>query len=97
MGKHSEVGTPTQVAHAWRATVRTVFQAIVGFAAMWAVIVEALGIDAKLPWVAGSLAVTAGITRVMALPQVEEWLVKYLPFLASGVHTESVDAPREVD
>lgn len=91
MGKHSAplTGTPTSVAHSWRATVRTVFQAVVGFAAMWALIVETLGLDSTLPWVAASLAVTGGITKVMNLPAVENWLVRFLPFLATGVHTET--------
>ena len=96
MGKHHAdgygiivPGTPTQVQHSSRAVTRTIFQALVGFTAMWAVIVEALGLDSTLPWVAASLAVTGGITKVMNLPAVENWLVKYLPFLATGVHTET--------
>lgn len=82
-------GTPTSVAHSWRASGRTIFQALVGFASMWALIVEALGLDTTWPWVAASLAVTGGITKVMNLPAVEAWLVRFLPFLATGVHTET--------
>lgn len=81
-------GTPTQVAHPWRSTVRSLFQAVVGFASMWAVIVEAIGLDSTLPWVAASLTVTGALTRVMALPVVEEWLARWVPWLATGVHTE---------
>ena len=80
--------TPIQSAHPWRATIRTLFQAIIGFAAMWGLIVEAFGIDTQLPWVAASLAVTAGITRVMSLPAVDDWLSRFIPWLATGVHTE---------
>ena len=84
MGKHSSYqGSSTQVAYPWRATVRSVFQGVLGFAAMWAVIVETLGIDAKIPWVAASLAFTAAVTRVMALGVVEDWLARYVPWLAS--------------
>lgn len=73
----------TQVRRPWRATVRTVFQAVVGLAAMWAVIVETIGLDPGVEWVAASLAVTGAMTRVMALPAVEAWLSKFAPFLAA--------------
>ena len=73
----------TQAAHPWRATARTVFQALIALSASWAVIVEAAGIDGTLPWVAGSLAAAAGATRVMALPQVEELLARFVPWLAA--------------
>lgn len=75
--------TPTQVARPWRATTRTVFQALVALCAMWAVIVEALGLP-DWTWVTASLAVTAGVTRVMAIPQVEEFLRDFVPFLAAN-------------
>lgn len=89
MGRHSiEPGTPTQVAHPWRSVVRSIFQALVGFAAMWAVIVETIGLDSTLPWVAASLTATGALTRVMTLPAVEDWLARFLPWLATGVHTE---------
>lgn len=85
--KRSDLLEPTQSAYPWHAVVRTVFQAIVGFAAAWALIVEAMGVDQTVPWVAGSLTVTAAITRVMALPSVNDWLARFLPFLAAtGKH-----------
>lgn len=90
---------PTQVSHPWRATVRTIFAAVVGFAAMWPVIVEALGLDPAWVWVSVSIAVTGGITRIMALPQVNEWMERHVPWLAAGRPTESVGSeyqPRHV-
>jgi len=75
--------TPTQVRRPWRAVARTVFQALIGFAAMWAVIVGALDLNQTWQWVSASLAVTGGITRVMALPGVEAWLQRFFPFLAA--------------
>lgn len=96
MGKHSYQGSSTQVAYPWRATVRSVFQGVLGFAAMWAVIVETLGIDAKIPWVAASLAFTAAVTRVMALGVVEDWLAKYVPWLASEKPVNG-DTPKPTD
>jgi hypothetical protein len=75
---------PTQVTRPWRATVRTVFQAIVAFAAMWGLMVPALGLDAGHPWVVASIAATGAMTRVMALPSVEEWLERFVPWLAAS-------------
>lgn len=75
--------TPTQVRRPWRTTFRTLFQAVIAFAAMWAVIVQALGLDQDWQWVSASLLVTAAITRVMALPQVEAFLKRFAPLLAA--------------
>ena len=74
---------PTQVRRPWRSTVRTVFQALIALAAMWALIVEALGLP-DWAWVTTSLAVAAGITRVMALPAVEVFLRRFVPWLAAA-------------
>lgn len=74
---------PTQVRRPWRSTVRTVFQALVALAAMWAFVVEALGLP-DWAWVGASLAVAAGITRVMALPAVEVFLRRFVPWLAAA-------------
>lgn len=74
----------TQERYPWRAVVRTVFEATVSFAAMWGLIVEALGLDETWAWVAASLAVTAAVTRVMAVPEVNSWLERYVPWLAAA-------------
>ncbi|MDX3841722.1 MULTISPECIES: hypothetical protein [Streptomyces] len=55
-------------------TVRTVIQGVVMFAVALPAIVSASGIPDALPWVAGALAVAAGLARVMALPAVEQLL-----------------------
>lgn len=74
--------TPTQVQHPWRATLRTVFAAVVGLLSI-------------LPWIltetnlndtvigAQILVVTGAITRVLANAAVQEWLLRYLPFLSA--------------
>lgn len=74
----------TQAAHPWRATIRTIFAAIVALAATWVVIVEAIGLDPGIPWVATSIAVMGAITRVMAVPGVIDWLERFIPWLAPG-------------
>jgi predicted permease len=79
----------TQERKPWRATLRTIFQAAVGFASMWALIVETIGLDPSWQWVSASLAVTGAVTRVMAVPAVNEFLARFLPFLAP-------DEPRRI-
>jgi len=81
MGDHS-AETTTQTQHPWRATVRTVFQFVVGLAAGWALIVGAAGLDAGIEWVGTSLAIAAAITRVMALPAVDALIRRFVPWLA---------------
>ncbi|MET7679405.1 hypothetical protein [Streptomyces sp. NPDC005423] len=59
-------------------TARTVLQTTVGVAAVLPGIVNASGIPASLPWVAGALAVAGGLARVMALPSVQALLPSWL-------------------
>lgn len=74
---------PTQTRHPWRATVRTVFAAIIGILPLLPFIADELGV-ATVPWVAGALAVIGGVTRVLAMPAVNAWLTQYLPFLGAS-------------
>lgn len=73
----------TQSRHPWKATVRTILQMAVGFLVMLPQLVGAAGIDEATPWVATSLAISAAVTRIMALPAVEEWLSRFVPWLAA--------------
>jgi hypothetical protein len=82
MADHVAAQPSTQTAYPWRATVRTAFAFLVGLAASWAVIIEAAGIDPGVEWAATSLTVAAGITRVMALPAVDDLIRRFVPFLA---------------
>lgn len=74
---------PTQARHPWRATARTVFAAIIALAAMLPLLVEASGVDETAGAVAGALAIAGAITRIMAIPQVNEFLERFLPFLGA--------------
>jgi hypothetical protein len=74
----------TQVRRPWRSTVRTLFQLAVGLAPMLPLIVGASGLDETAPAVAGALAISGAVTRVMALPQVEQFLQRFLPWLAAA-------------
>lgn len=67
---------PTQVQHPWKATIRTGIAVLIGVLSVIPVVVATAGIG-TVPAVAQVVAVTAAITRVMALPQVNELLSKF--------------------
>ncbi|MFF4184436.1 hypothetical protein ACFYZ9_14705 [Streptomyces sp. NPDC001691] len=58
--------------------LRTVLQTAVALALALPALVDASGIPAGLPWVAGALAVAGGLSRVMALPAVQSLLPGWL-------------------
>jgi hypothetical protein len=78
--------TPTQVRRPWRSTARTVFQGAVGLASL--VPLVAAGVydnSADYPVVVvQAISVSGAVTRVMAIPQAEAWLRRFLPFLAAA-------------
>lgn len=77
----------TQSKYPWRAVARTVFAGVVGAAAMAPLVYTAAtqhDSAAASGWAASGLAIAGGITRVMALPQVNALLQKVLPFLAAA-------------
>ncbi len=75
--------TPTQVQYPWRSTLRTVFQVALALAAMWAVIIEAAGVDETNAIVAATIVFAAGANRIMALPAVNTFISRFLPWLAA--------------
>ena len=93
MTNHSQPGQPTQVVHPWRAVLRTFVAALVGAAITW---LAGVGIDleALAPAITDSITyglftlVTGVVTGVLAHPAVNAWVERFLPFLATGVHTE---------
>lgn len=76
-----ESKTPTQVEHKWKATARSAFQVIVALAALMPVLVPALGLSVSVGVGAGVLAVAAAVTRVMAIPAVNGFIDRFLPWL----------------
>lgn len=89
---------PTQVKQPWRTTVRSVFQFAVALAALLPFIATGVyeNIDDAPAVVAQLLVIAAAITRVMAVPQVEDFLRNFLPFLAAQP-TERVGGHRRVE
>lgn len=76
----------TQVKHPWRTTIRSVFQGFVTLALVAPQIYSAaMAHDATMAkgWAATGLAIAGAVTRIMAMPQVDDFLAKYLPFLAT--------------
>lgn len=93
-------GTPTQVAHPWRAVLRTLVAAGVGVVVAW--VARTLGVDLAdlTPEIVDSItgfvwAIATGVVQwLLTRPAVESWLRRYAPGLATGVHRE---APRTAD
>lgn len=85
-----ESGTPTQVVHTWRTAFRTLIQGAVGALVAW---LAARGVDlgAYEELLVGTVwTFTTGLaTWVMNHPRVNRFIERYLPFLATGVHTET--------
>ena len=90
MAKHLRVTEPTQVRNPRRATVRTVFAAVISLAAITPFIVNALGVTTTGGVWATVLAVAGAITRVMALPGVNAWIESYVPWLAPENTNETI-------
>lgn len=61
-----------------RRTVRTVFQTVVSVAAGMPLLLDAAGLPDTLPGVGVVLAVSAAVTRLMALPLVDSLLPSFL-------------------
>lgn len=76
MADHAAEKT-SQTKYPWRATLRTAIAFIVGLAASWGVVIGALNVDPGLEWVTASIAIASAITRLMAVPFVNERLTKF--------------------
>lgn len=74
--------TPTQVLHPWRSTVRTAVAALVALLPVLPLLIESGHLGA-LPWVAPVVAAAAAVTRILAMPAVDQWLRQYAPWLAA--------------
>ncbi|MET8056204.1 hypothetical protein [Streptomyces microflavus] len=61
-----------------RRTARTVLQTALALAVLLPALVDASGVPATLPRVAGALAVAGAVTRVMALPGIQALLPRWL-------------------
>ncbi|WP_405664981.1 hypothetical protein OG379_23200 [Streptomyces sp. NBC_01166] len=80
---------------ATRRTARTVVQTAFALAVLLPALVDASGLPASLPRVAGALAVAGALTRVMAVPGVQALLPAWLRTERPG--NETVGAARDRD
>ncbi|MFB4422587.1 hypothetical protein C5F59_015995 [Streptomyces sp. QL37] len=80
---------------ATRRTARTVVQTALALAVLLPALVDASGLPAALPRVAGALAVAGALTRVMAVPGVQALLPAWLRAEPPG--NETVGAARDRD
>lgn len=71
---------PTQTRYPWRATLRTVAAATLALITVLPFVFDALGVS-SLPWAAAFLGVIGTVTRVLAIPAVNDWLHKWAPIL----------------
>jgi len=86
------VGTPTQLAHPWRAVLRIFVAAAVAVLVRW---LAARGLDltalseAMVDSIVNALAalVLGFVQWLLTRQWVENWLRRYAPIFASGVHT----------
>lgn len=74
---------PTQVEFPGRAVLRTVVQAAVGLILLVPFVVAELG-AAAAPWLVGAAAAAGVAARVMAIPQVNAWLERWVGPLGAG-------------
>lgn len=63
----------------WQDTLRTVSVAAVGLLPILPEIARASGVE-TVPFVVGVLAVAAAVQRVIAVPAVRTWLVRWAPW-----------------
>ncbi|MBT2445918.1 hypothetical protein J7F03_02190 [Streptomyces sp. ISL-43] len=66
------------MSEAAKRTLRTLVQTALAIAVLLPAVVDASGVPAALPWVAGALAAAGALTRVMALPGVQAVLPGWL-------------------
>ncbi|MBF6483848.1 hypothetical protein IU431_06710 [Nocardia otitidiscaviarum] len=75
---------PTQCRHPARAAARSTAATLVGLGPLVPLLVAQLGETRAAVVLAVALAGNAVITRLLAVPEVEEWLQRVLPLLAAS-------------
>ena len=87
MGKHVKEQTISQILHPWKTVVRTVFQLVLALAIGAPIIYTAITNGGDPAQAAGGAAVVitvaGAITRLMNTPWAQDFLERFLPFLAA--------------
>lgn len=84
----------TQGRQPWRAVIRTTFAAVIGLLPVLPLIAASAHID-TVPAVAAILTATAAVTRILAIPEMEDWLRTFVPWLAADVYPDRKDQPND--
>lgn len=87
---HEHADETTQARQPWRAVARTTFAACIGLLPVLPLIAAAIHVE-TVPAVASVLAATAAVTRVLAIPEMEQWLRRWAPWLAADVYPDRKD------
>ena len=74
---------PTQTTRPWHATARTILAALVALAPLAPALVDAIGLTRTSGVGLVILTVSGAITRVLAVPGVDKWLMTHVPWLAA--------------
>ena len=74
---------PTQTQHPGRATLRTTVASLLALVTLLPYILGAAHVDTTV-WGIQALAVSAAVTRVLAVPAVNTWLTDNVPWLAAA-------------
>lgn len=93
--RHAAAPTPSsQVEYPWRAAARTGVQVIVSLALLWPIVqpdvvefLDALALPGPVAaWIAGAIAVVGAVStfiaRLSALPAVDTFVQRFMPWLA---------------
>ncbi|GAB4582635.1 hypothetical protein [Nocardia sp. IFM 10818] len=83
MGRYNAPEDASQVRYPWRAVARTIFQLVVGLAAVLPMIVASSGLPTTAAGIGAALAISAAITRLMSVPAVNAALQLWVPWLAA--------------
>lgn len=96
LGRHTVAARSdsSQVRHPWRATLRTGIAAFVAALIAFPGIAVVLSID-DIPAVASVVGIAVMVTRVMAIPAVDDWLDTFAPWLASTGPNDDPNRPTE--
>ena len=74
---------PTQVRRPWQAVLRTIVAEIVVLAPLAPALVDAIGLPRTTGIGLVIVTVSGAITRVLAIPGVDTWLMARVPWLAA--------------
>ena len=74
---------PTQVRRPWQAVLRTIVAEIVALAPLAPALVDAIGLPRTTGIGLVIVTVSGAITRILAIPGVDQWLMARAPWLAA--------------